>query len=151
YDGPREPSVAVLHALTRAHTQSIPFENIDVLRGEPIRLELPSLYRKLVTARRGGYCFEQNGLFMAVLRAFGFTVRPLRAGVRLGEPDRSVAVGHTHMALEVNAEQRLWIADVGVGSASLTQALRFEVDTEQSTPHEPRRLVHADNRWFHQV
>lgn len=151
YDGPREPNVEVLHALTEAHTQSIPFENIDVLLGRPIRLETEALYRKLVVARRGGYCFEQNGLFMEMLLRLGFGVRPLSAGVRLAKPDRSMPVGYTHLILEVRLNGEAWLTDVGVGSTSLTRALRWTADTEQPTPHETRRLVQAAGRWFHQV
>src|SRR5699024_51823 len=128
-----------------------PFENIGVLMGRPIHLEPGRLYRKLVTDRRGGYCFEQNGLFLAILSQLGFSAQPLRAAVRLGTPDRSVAVRHTHMAIEVQIGSQTWITDVGVGSASLTQALRLADGIEQRTPHDTRRLEYADGQWFHQV
>lgn len=151
YHGARAPTVDVLHALTRAHAQSIPFENLDVLLGKPIRLETAVIYNKLVTARRGGYCFEQNGLFMAVLSRLGFEVRPLSARVRLGTADRQVALPRTHLVLEVQIAGEPWLTDVGVGSASLTGALRFVADLEQRTPHETRRLVRDGDRWFHQI
>ncbi|HEY2892600.1 MAG TPA: arylamine N-acetyltransferase, partial [Pirellulales bacterium] len=63
YRGSREPSLETLKHLHVAHATHIPFENINVLRDEPIRLDLESLQEKLVRKRRGGYCFEQNGLF----------------------------------------------------------------------------------------
>lgn len=151
YAGPRTPTLDVLHALTEAHAESIPFENVDVLLGRPIRLEPQALFAKLVVAHRGGYCFEQNGLFMAVLRRLGFDVRPLSARVRLGEPDRRVATPRTHLVLEVRIGDDTWITDVGVGSASLTRALRLVADREQPTPHETRRLVRDDGRWYHQI
>jgi N-hydroxyarylamine O-acetyltransferase len=151
YDGPREPSVEALHALTAAHTKSIPFENIDVLLERPILLEPEALYSKLVVTRRGGYCFEQNGLFMEMLSRLGFQVRPLSAGVRLAKPDRSMPVGYTHLILEVRIGGEAWITDVGVGSTSLTCALRWTADTEQPTPHETRRLVQEGDKWFHQI
>ncbi|HEU0277897.1 MAG TPA: arylamine N-acetyltransferase [Rhodanobacteraceae bacterium] len=151
YTGARRPTVEVLHALTAAHAQSIPFENIDVLLRRPIRLEPAALYRKLVLDRRGGYCFEQNGLLLEVLRQLGFDVRPLGARVRLAAPDRGVIPGRTHMLLEVRVEGTRWLTDVGVGAATLTRALRFEADREQSTPHDVRRLQHVGERWFHQV
>lgn len=141
----------VLHALTQAHALAIPFENVDVLLGRPILLEPAALYHKLVEGHRGGYCFEQNGLFLEVLTRLGFHVRPLRAAVRLREPDRRLPVGHTHLVLEVEIDGELWITDVGVGSDSLTRALRFTPGIEQATPHETRRLDHADGRWFHQT
>ncbi len=148
---PHERTATVLHALTQAHVQSIPFENIDVFLGRPIRLEPDALYHKLVSSRRGGYCFEQNGLFLEVLGRLGFQVRPLRAAVRLGEPDRRVPVRHTHLVLEVRINDEPWITDVGVGSASLTRALRLAADVEQPTPHGTRRLQRQGGKWFHQV
>lgn len=151
YNGSRAPTVDVLHALTEAHTQAIPFENIDVLLDRPIRLETEALFTKLVLARRGGYCFEQNGWFLAVLRQMGFDVRALGACVRLGEPDRRVPMQRTHVLLEVRFGDAAWITDVGVGSASLTRALRLVAGREQATPHEPRRLDHAGGRWYHQI
>ncbi len=72
YRGRFHPDLALLSALTQAHTQSIPFENLDVLLGLPISLEPEALFQKLVVDRRGGYCFEQNGLFLEVLRELGF-------------------------------------------------------------------------------
>ncbi len=151
YAGLRTPSVEVLHALTQAHAQSIPFENLDALLGQTIRLEPDALYRKLVLSRRGGYCFEQNGLFLEVLTRLGFTVYPLRAAVRMAEPDRRVALGHTHLVLEVRIDGESWITDVGVGAASLTRALHLVADIEQRTPHDTRRLQREAGKWFHQV
>jgi N-hydroxyarylamine O-acetyltransferase len=151
YHGARTPTLEVLHALTRAHAQAIPFENIDVLLGRPVELEPAALYRKLVVARRGGYCFEQNGLLLEVLTRLGFKVRPLSARVRLGTTDRNIDLPRTHLVLEVVIDGKPWITDVGVGSASLTSALRLVADIEQPTPHEPRRLVRADGKWYHQI
>lgn len=151
YQGPRTPALETLAALMLAHVQSIPFENLDVLLGRPIRLEPEALFGKLVAQRRGGYCFEQNGLFMEVLIRLGFAVRPLRAAVRLGQPDRSVAAGHTHLALEVTVAGRRWLADVGVGAASLSQPLAWAADLVQPTLHETRRLQQEAGVWYHQV
>ncbi|MDN5873864.1 MAG: arylamine N-acetyltransferase, partial [Sinobacteraceae bacterium] len=151
YEGPRQPTVEVLHALTAAHSQSIPFENLDVVLGRPIQLEVEALYRKLVVARRGGYCFEQNGLFLEVLRALGFESYPLSARVRLGLAHRAQVAARTHLLVEVRIEGEAWLSDVGVGAASLTRVLRWQVDVEQPTPHEPRRLQYEEGRWFHQM
>jgi N-hydroxyarylamine O-acetyltransferase len=151
YRGRGTADTETLHALTAAHAQSIPFENIDVLLGRPIRLEAQALYRKLVVDHRGGYCFENNGLFLAVLDRLGFTVRPLGARVRLGVADRRVIPARTHMLLEVTLDDGRWITDVGVGAASLTRALRFAADREQQTPHDIRRIERDGGRWFHQI
>lgn len=151
YAGPRTPTLDVLHAVTRAHAEAIPFENIDVLLGRPIELAPAALYRKLVVARRGGYCFEQNGLLLEVLTRLGFTPRPLSARVRVGVTDRGIDVPRTHLFLAVELDGATWLTDVGVGSASLTCALRWVADVEQPTPHETRRLVRAGSKWFHQI
>lgn len=154
YLGPREPTVPVLHALTAAHAHSIPFENLDVLLGRGINLEIEAIFRKLVENRRGGYCFEQNGLFLHVLEALGFDAVPLSARVRLQRP-RDYTPSRTHLFLRVKIGGESWLTDVGVGGCSLTSAIRLQRDIEQPTPHEPRRVVLEErqegSRWFHQI
>lgn len=151
YRGATDATLAVLNALTEAHAESVPFENIDVLQRRPIHLEPAALYKKVVIDRRGGYCFELNGLFLELLTALGFDARPIGARVRLGTPDRSILTRRTHLLIEVRIEDATWLTDVGIGSASLTRALRLVPDTPQSTPHETRRLQREGERWFHQI
>ncbi len=112
YSGERGADAGVLDALHLAHATRIPFENLDVLFGRPISLELDDLQDKLVQRRRGGYCFEQNKLFAAALREFGFPVTALAARVRARQ---SIVLPRTHMCLLVRASGRDWIADVGFG------------------------------------
>jgi N-hydroxyarylamine O-acetyltransferase len=150
YQGPYEATFAVLSALTEAHTSAIAFENLDVLLERPISLEPEALFQKLVTDRRGGYCFEQNGLFLAVLRELGFQVAPISARVRLQRP-RDFTPPRTHMFLRVELNGESWLTDVGVGGLSLTAPLRLVTDVEQRTPHEARRIVQEGARLFHQV
>ncbi len=113
YSGPQGANLAVLSALHEHHASAIPFENLDVRLGRPILLDLESLQAKLVTARRGGYCFEQNTLFTAALRAFGFAVDTLEARVR--PPGVDFALPRTHMVLRVQVEGGDLLADVGFG------------------------------------
>jgi N-hydroxyarylamine O-acetyltransferase len=120
YRGPREPSAAVLEELHLAHATHIPFENLDVLLGRPVRLDLGGLQAKLVGGRRGGYCFEQNTLFAAALEALGLSVTRLAARVRLGATG---VLPRTHMLLEVTADGRPWLADVGFGGDGLLRPL----------------------------
>lgn len=116
YTGKVQASTQTLCALHLAHATHVPFENLDVLSKRPIRLDVGSLQAKLVAARRGGYCFEQNLLFAAVLRAFGFAVAPLAARVRL----RTTRIlPRTHMLLLVENDGERWIADVGFGGEGL--------------------------------
>jgi N-hydroxyarylamine O-acetyltransferase len=151
YRGSRAPTLATLHGLTAAHTQAIPFENLDVLLGRGIELDIQRVFDKLVHRRRGGYCFEQNGLFLWVLQTLGFQARPLSARVRIDRP-RTATPARTHMFLQVDVDGQSWLTDVGVGGLSLTAALRLDHgDGEQATPHEPRRIVREGGLWFHQA
>jgi N-hydroxyarylamine O-acetyltransferase len=123
YQGPVRPTADCLAELHLAHVGSIPFENLDILLGRPILLDLESLQAKLVEARRGGYCFEHNTLFAAVLETIGFDVTRLAA--RVGHEARAPAP-RTHMVLGVEAEGFQWLADVGFGGASILFPLPFE-------------------------
>lgn len=150
YQGSRAPTLATLHALSLAHVVAIPFENLDVLLGRGVSLDIDALQAKLVHARRGGYCFEQNTLLLAVLQELGFEVRPVSARVRIGRP-RDFLPARTHVFLRVELEGESWLADVGVGGLSLTGAIRLHREPEQPTPHEPRRVVFEHGRYFHQA
>lgn len=144
YGGPRTPTLETLKALHYAAALAIPFENLDVLAKRGIRIDLPSVQKKLVGDRRGGYCFEINALFMSVLQALGFAVTPFIARVRWMSPD-NVPTGRSHMLLRVDLPEGPFIADVGFGGLTMTSPIRFEVDSVQETPHEPRRLIrHGD-------
>lgn len=150
YDGPREPTPSVLNDIVHAHVLTIPFENLDVLLGRTIRLDAASLQKKLVHDHRGGYCFEQNGLLLLVLEAMGFDVAPLSARVKLGYP-RGEITPRTHLVVRIEMEECSWLADVGVGGLSPTAALRLELNSEQTTPHETRRIVRDGDLTFHQA
>lgn len=151
YTGPRAPTLAALHAITAHHAAAIPFENLDVLLGRGINLDPAALERKLVHDRRGGYCFEQNGLLLAVLGALGYRVAPLSARVRWQRP-REFTPPRTHLFIRVELGGESWLTDVGVGALSLTAAIRLDDrGTEQTTPHETRRIVREGARLFHQV
>src|SRR6185295_5670328 len=112
YAGPREPTISTLTALHAAHVTAIPFENLDILLGRGIDLDLAALERKLVIERRGGYCFEQNTLFRAALEGLGFRVISLAARVQVGA---TAVRPRTHMLLLVDVEGEVFLADVGFG------------------------------------
>ena len=150
YTGPREPTRATLDGILAAHASAIPFENLAVLLGLPINLEPAAIERKLVHEKRGGYCFEQNTLLLHVLAALGYTVTPLSARVRLLLP-REFTPPRTHLFLRVEIDGVPWLADVGVGSGSLTGAIRFDREGEQPTPHEARRLTSEGGIRYHQI
>lgn len=149
YRGPRTPTLATLNGIVHAHVQAIPFENLDVLLGVPIRLEPEALEAKLVHARRGGYCFEQNALLLHVLEQLGYRVQPLSARVRYGR-ERDYTPARTHLLVRVELEES-WLVDVGVGTMSIGSALRLDEHGPQPTPHETRRLLRENGRIYHQV
>lgn len=150
YDGPLAATTAVLHALHFRHVCAIPFENLDVLLDRTLSLDFAALQAKLIHARRGGYCYEQNTFFAVVLRQLGFRVTPLIARVRWQIPPE-VATPRSHMILRVDIDGSPWITDVGFGSIGLSAPLRLEPDVEQASPHEPRRLIRRGDYWVHQV
>jgi N-hydroxyarylamine O-acetyltransferase len=115
YAGPApDTSEAVLAALHRAHLAAIPFENLDIMLGRGVKVDLESIQDKLVYARRGGYCYEHAQLFGAALERLGFSVDRLLARVVAdGEPMRP----RTHLTLRVRAGAAAWLADVGFGAS----------------------------------
>src|SRR5215469_2217176 len=108
------PTGETLTALFRAHLAAIPFENLDIMLGRGVRVDLTSIEGKLVKARRGGYCFEHGQVFGAALERVGFTVERLLA--RVWRPE--VVSARTHLTLRVRSdnEKTAWLADVGFGS-----------------------------------
>ena len=140
--GARTPTLETLRELHLHHAQAIPFENLTPLLKRPVNLDAESLQRKLVHERRGGYCYELNGLFSLALDALGFRVTRLGARV-VYQGDVNSFPPRTHMLLRVDVGDESWIADVGFGGMVLTAPLRMAVDVEQETPHEPFRIV----RW----
>jgi len=136
--GPAGPSLEVLEALCLGHVGALPFENLDPLAGVPVSLDLAALQAKLVTGGRGGYCFEHNLLFAAVLARLGFSVTLHDARVRyLAPPDR--VTPRTHGVLQVEAGGRSWLVDVGFGGEGLLGPVPMD-GTEQERYGEGWRL-----------
>jgi N-hydroxyarylamine O-acetyltransferase len=150
YSGPRAPTIAVLGDILLRHVCTIPFENLDVLLGRPIRTDAASLVQKLIRERRGGYCFEQNHLLLYMLRALGFIAEPMIARVRWQVP-ANVATGLTHMLVRATVDGQDWLADAGMGSRSLTAPLAMVDGLEQDTPHDRRRLVRRNDHFLQQT
>jgi N-hydroxyarylamine O-acetyltransferase len=146
HEGPRDASLATLAALQLKHPQAIAFENLDPFLGHPVDLDPKAVEQKLVKSRRGGSCFEQNLVFLKVLRALGFSVTPLAARVLWGRPS-DVMTPRSHMLLLVTVEAKPFIADVGFGGLTQTAPLLLSVGSEQPTPHETFRIVQADEHF----
>jgi N-hydroxyarylamine O-acetyltransferase len=122
YSGCLEPTAETLRCLHFAHATKIPFENLDILLGKTISLDLLALQTKLVAAHRGGYCFEHNTLFAAVLESLGFAVTRLAARVRFGSTQ---VRPRSHMLLSVELDDGPWLADVGFGGEGLLEPIRL--------------------------
>ncbi len=140
YRGSREPTLETLRGLVGAHAAAISYESIDVLLDRPPKLDLDSLQRKMISRRRGGYCFEQNMLFRGGLRALGFDVTSLQVRVVRGlaiDAPRPML----HMVLQVNLPEGAYLADVGFGNVAPTAPLLMFADVEQETPHEVMRFI----------
>lgn len=144
FDGPLEPTLTVLRALQQHHVAAIAFEAIDVLSGRAVDLAPDAIFRKLVRSRRGGYCFEHNGLFRRVLEAIGFTVEPRIARVRWMAANDAPLPPRTHMALKVTLDGTDWLVDVGFGACVPTEPLRLQPDVPQATAHESFRFVQME-------
>ncbi len=143
YRGAAEPTLEVLQDLMTAHTGSIPFENLDPLMGVPVDdLGPEALTDKLVFRRRGGYCYEQNGLMGYVLTEIGFRVRRLAGRVVWMQPPDAPLGAQTHTVLAVTfpGSQGSFLVDVGFGGQTLTSPIRLQTGNEQQTTHEPYRL-----------
>lgn len=117
YTGPREATLSTLRALHRAHLLAIPYENLDIHLGLPLTLDRDAMFTKLVDERRGGWCYEMNGVFGRVLETLGFPVRYLSGAV--GRAERGWRAQGNHLVLLVTLD-RPWIADVGFGDGFLT-------------------------------
>ncbi|OBG35870.1 arylamine N-acetyltransferase [Mycobacterium sp. E3198] len=143
FGGAAEPNLDVLRALVTAHTRTIPFENLDPLTGVPVDdLSPEALTDKLVHRRRGGYCYEHNGLMGYALREIGFRVRRLAGRVVWMQPPDAPFPAQTHTVLAVTfpGSQGTYLVDVGFGGQTPTSPLRIETGTVQQTAREPYRL-----------
>ena len=127
YHGSLAPTAETLRALQVAHLLAVPFENLSIHAGQPIVLEDDALFTKIVEGRRGGFCYEANGLFAALLRGLGFNVAMLSAEVANAEG--SFGPAFDHMTLMVTLEER-WLVDVGFGD-SFREPLLLDERSEQ--------------------
>ena len=160
YDGPLEPSLDTLRALHRRHLLAVPFENLDIHLGHPISLAEAALFEKIVVRRRGGFCYELNAAFAALLRELGFSVTYLSA--RVAREDGGYSQEFDHLTLLVHLAdsgggkdqgQRLgsaptrWLADVGYGD-SFREPLRLD---EVAVQEEPGGAYRIESEGIHRI
>ncbi|XP_029979434.1 arylamine N-acetyltransferase 2-like [Sphaeramia orbicularis] len=139
FEGPAGPSLDTLRSIHICHLRSVPFENLTVHSGGQVHLDLPLLYDKIVNHRRGGFCFENNGLFSWLLSKLGFQVTLLSGQVKnaitgcYGPP-------FDHLVLMVTLEGHRWLCDVGFGSLGFFKPLSLETDDLQEQGHRVYRI-----------
>ena len=142
--GPVSADVDTLRNIVAAHGRSIPFENLDPLLGIPVAdLSAEALADKLITRRRGGYCYEHNGLLGYVLDELGYGVDRLAGRVVwMKEPDAPLpALTHNVLAVTVPGDAGHFLVDVGFGGQTLSSPIRLQTAAVQQTRHEPYRLM----------
>ena len=147
YHGPASPTAEVLRDLHRAHMFTVPFENLDIHLRREIVCDEQRFIHKVVDEHRGGFCYELNGAFAALLRALGFKVTLLSARVPCA--DGSDGPEFDHLTLRVDLDEP-WLADVGFGDSFL-EPLRLQADVEQLQGERIYRIISADDIFFYQM
>jgi N-hydroxyarylamine O-acetyltransferase len=148
YDGPAAPTLEVLENLLRAHVLSVPFENFDVQLGRPTTINPEAAFDKIVTRERGGWCYEQNGLFGWALSQIGFAVTRVAAAVM--PADRGDSADNNHLTLLVRTEDNvdLWLVDVGFGGSMIAPIPLRESGHDQAPFRIGLRQLDADSWQF---
>ncbi|MGY3303014.1 N-hydroxyarylamine O-acetyltransferase [Pseudomonas sp. PvR086] len=144
FDAPPAPTLETLRQLQLRHTGAFPFENLTTLLGQPVLIDLPSIEQKVLHDGRGGYCYELNNLFLALLQTLGFEARGITGRVVMNQPE-GAWTARTHRLSLVILDGVRYITDVGFGGMVPTAPLILDTEDEQLTPHEPYRIEqHAD-------
>ncbi|XP_059390925.1 arylamine N-acetyltransferase, pineal gland isozyme NAT-3-like [Carassius carassius] len=144
--GPCLPTLETLRYVHLNHLMTVPFENLTIHIGERVRLELPLLYEKIVVMRRGGFCYENNGLFSWLLSQMGFDVTVLSAQVR-NRFTGAYGPPFDHFIMMVKLDGHRWLCDVGFGSG-FQLPLSLETDSPQVQSHGVYRLRSQGNFIF---
>lgn len=139
FEAPPEPTLDTLRLLQLRHTGVFPFENLATISGAPVLIDLPSIEEKILVGGRGGYCYELNNLFFALLLELGFDARAISGRVVMNQPEGSWTA-RTHRLSLVTIDDVRYITDVGFGGMVPTAPLLLDTEAEQATPHEPYRI-----------
>jgi len=139
-------NLETLRELHLLHLQHIPYENIDVFCHREVKLDPETLVRKILRRRRGGYCFEQNGLFFLALTEIGFRCHPNMARVHRNRPEPGARTHHVNL---VELEGQTWVCDVGFGGSGFREPLPLQPDVEFEQLGERYRLHESDRHGFY--
>lgn len=144
FDTPPAPTLDTLRLLQRRHTAEFPFETLSTLLGQPVPIDLESVERKVFEQGRGGYCYELNQLFLALLLELGFEARGITGRVVMNAPEGAWPA-RTHRLSLVTLDGVRYTTDVGFGGMVPTAPLLLDSRDIQATPHEPYRIeAHPD-------
>jgi N-hydroxyarylamine O-acetyltransferase len=141
--GPRDATLSTLRRLHRAHLLAVPFENLDIPLHRAVSVEPADAFAKIVGQRRGGFCYEQNGLFGWVLRALGFQVQLLSARVVNGG---AAGPEFDHLALQIDLAEGRFLADVGFGRGA-REPLSLDTGASGEAEGALYRVVPGDPDW----
>lgn len=147
YAGPVDPSFATLAALQEAHVCSVPFENLDVQLGRPLSTSIEEAYEKIVFNERGGWCYEQNGLFGWALSEIGFDVRRIAASVMREQKGTASEASHLCLLVESPESNTRYLADVGFGGSMIRPIALQEAQHDQ--PPFTLGLERLDDGYWH--
>lgn len=139
YTGSVEPTLETLKALQSAHIHNVPYENLSILNGEYLSLEIEDVYDRIVRRKRGSYCFQMNGLFGWLLRSLGFKVTEYYGRYLAGEPIEMPM--RRHRILRVDLDGKVYICDVGMVTLAPVYPLELVLDKSQEQEGEEYRIV----------
>jgi len=125
-----KPDVQTLRGLQLAHMRHVPFENLDIGLKRPIQLSEEALWNKIVVQKRGGFCYELNGIFARLLSEIGFDVTYLNARVYNHSGELGIDFDHLALLVGIPKQSARWLADAGFGD-SFNEPLSFEERGEQ--------------------
>ncbi len=146
YKGQTTPDIALLNDLQLHHLLNVPFENLDIHLGNPIRLDINNIYEKILVKNRGGFCYELNGLFFELLKRLGFNAQRISARVYdSGKGDYGAEFDH--MAILVKLNQIEYLADVGFGEFAF-KTLRLEINKIQNDQRGDFIIEKYENGYF---
>ena len=141
FKGTKEPTIKNLFLLQDTHNKNVPYENLDIMNNIRISLEIPDIYDKIVNRKRGGYCFELNGIFGWLLRSLGYDVNDYFARYLRDEPEIPM---RRHRVLLVSCENETFLCDVGIGSAVPLLPIKFLLNEPQPQNKDIYRLIFDD-------
>ncbi|MFC6301108.1 arylamine N-acetyltransferase [Pseudomonas sp. CCM 7893] len=139
YDTPPAPTLQTLKDLQLRHVSTFAFESLSTLLRAPVPIDLPSVEQKVLFDGRGGYCYELNQMFLALLQELGFEARGITGRVVMGGPP-DAHTGRTHRLSLVTVDGVRYVSDVGFGGMVPSSPLQLDSEAPQVTAHEPYRL-----------